>query len=131
MNANDVNEYVGLPWESGACGPDSYNCWGLLKVVQEVHFNTPMPDLVMGDEEGIVAAYSEKMRTGAWKIVDTPRHGDGALLRAGSHPHVGVWLDIDGGGVLHSLEGTGVIFTLSANLNSLGFGSTQYYRLRQ
>lgn len=130
MTPADVNEYIGLPWESGACGPDAYNCWGLLKVVQEVHFGVSMPYLVMGDEVGIRAAYSDKMRSGEWQIVAEPSHGDGVLLRAGTHPHVGVWLDIDGGGVLHSLEGSGVIFTLRSNLNALGFGSSQYYKLR-
>ena len=73
--------------------------------------------------------YARKMRSGEWEIADSPAHGDGVLLRDGNDPHVGIYLDLDGGGVLHALEGKGVVFTALRDLNFLGFARPTFYRI--
>jgi len=127
MNAADVNRYIGLPWRLGARGPDAYDCWGLLRHCRAVYFADSIPDVELGDQAR--ALYAHKMRSGQWRIVSTPEHGDGVLLRHGNDPHVGLYLDLDGGGVLHALEGCGVVFTALAALKPLGFGRPTFYRV--
>ncbi|CPK74677.1 Uncharacterised protein [Bordetella pertussis] len=58
-----------------------------------------------------------------------PEHGDGVLLRAGNDPHVGIYLDLDGGGVLHAMEGRGVIFSPMRALVTMGFSQPTFYRI--
>lgn len=126
MTADDINRYVGLPWQSGATGPHAFNCWGLLQHVQREYFGVELPDLVFGDAAR--EAYAARLHSGDWEAVAQPFHGAGVLLRGGDDPHVGIWLDVDGSGVLHSIEGAGVIWTVRSRLRLMGFSRTQYYR---
>lgn len=130
MTPLEVLPYIGLPHEDGATGPYAYDCWGLLRHIQQRYFGVEMPDAPIGDEAACLAMYEEEMVSGRWRTVDVPQHGDGALLRGGLLPHVGTWLDIDGGGILHSLSGSGVIFSNPRNIKLLGFPRVTYYRLK-
>jgi len=126
MTADQVIPYLGRPWAAGARGPAAYDCWGLLKAVREAHFGGGIPDTVLGDPARDL--YAEKMRSGAWEIVATPAHGDGVLMREGDQPHVGIYLDLDGGGILHCEEGRGVVFDDLRSLRLMGY-VPKYYRI--
>ena len=127
MNAEDVNGYIGLPWVDGATGPDSYDCWGLLRWIQVNHFSRSLPDLPTLPEE-TRNLYRGQIESGAWTVIDRPEHGSGVLLRGGDRPHVGVYLNIDGGGVLHAQERVGVIFTAKQQLRIMGYPRASWYR---
>jgi hypothetical protein len=63
-----------------------------------------------------------------WQPTVYQREGDLALLRQSRHPvHVGVWLDVDGGGVLHCLRGCGVVFQTLASLRLSGWQIESFY----
>lgn len=129
MNLAQIMPYIGIPHKPGGEGPAHYDCWHLLRHLQSEYFGVEMPVAPIGDEEACLALFKDKTATGDWVHVDQPRHGDCALLRGGMWPHVGIYLDIDGGGVLHSMEGPGVIWTRLPRLRALGFGRTTYYRV--
>lgn len=127
MNAIEANAYIGRPWIDGARGPDAFDCWGLLRWIEDKHFGLMLPDLpALPDETRNL--YREQIETGAWTVIDQPVHGSGALLRGGDRPHVGVFLDIDGGGVLHAQEGVGVMFTAKQQLRMMGYPRASWYR---
>lgn len=126
MTPQDINQYVGLQWVAGARGPDSFDCWGLLRHVQAEYFDRSIPDIPkFGDVARDI--YDERMHSREWEIVDRPFHGAGVLMRGGDDPHVGVWLHLDGGGVLHSMERIGVIWSPRAMLRMLGFSRLKFY----
>lgn len=127
MTADDANRYIGLAWELGARGPLAYDCWGLLLHCRAQYFGGGIPDVAFGDAARQM--YAHKMRSGEWEIVPMPEHGDGVLLRDGNDPHVGVYLDLDGGGVLHAMEGHGVVFSAMRDLNFLGYARPTFYRI--
>lgn len=129
MNSEDINFLIGLPYEDGSFGPDSFNCWGLLFYIQHNYFKVSMPIAPIGDADGCKAMFESQLESGAWQPLEKPVHGCGALMRDGQSPHVGIYLDIDAGGILHSMEGVGVIWTPLYQLRSLNFGRTKYYRL--
>lgn len=129
MTPADVELYLGLPHEFGATGPEAFDCWNLLRHLRRAYFNSDMPDAPIGDKEACLALFTARCRAGEWQKVDAPQHGDPACLRGGMAPHVGIYLDIDGGGVLHSLEKVGVIWTRRGNLMNLGFPKTTFYRV--
>jgi hypothetical protein len=72
--------------------------------------------------------YQERMTSHAWEIICAPEHGAGVLMRGGDDPHVGIWLECDGGGVLHAMERVGVIWTPRQTLRLIGFSRLKYYR---
>lgn len=127
--AHALEHLVGLPWEAGAQGPHAYDCWGLFRHVQREVFGIEVPIVVAADYDDphvltdLFARHEERAR---WALIEAPVHGAGVLVRAPLH--VGVWLDVDGGGVLHSVRGAGVVFTSDASWAASGFGRRQFYR---
>lgn len=129
MISEQVIPYIGLPHKPGAKGPDAYDCWNLYVHLQETYFGKELPDAPIGDEDACFAIFKEKCQSGEWLQVSAPEHGDCALMRGGRWPHVGTYLGIDGGGILHAMEGQGIIWTRLPYLSSMGFGRTVYYRV--
>lgn len=126
MTADEANCYIDLPWVSGGRGPDNFDCWGLLLWVQRKHFGIHLPERE-GSPDEMRALYREELQAGRWLITPRPLHGCGVLLRAGDRPHVGVYLQHDGGGVLHATEGVGVIFTPRQFLRPMGYPRVTWY----
>jgi hypothetical protein len=116
-------KYVGIPWEQGANGPDAFDCGAFASMVLAEHFGRTLPPLAipLANEGG--ASYTMP-DGGVWGVVDIPDHGDLCMVLF-PQAHYGVWLDVDGGGVLHCFPGSGVIFTKNKDWR---FGRRQYLR---
>jgi hypothetical protein len=128
---SEFANYIGIPWEEGGEGPDAFDCMAFVGHIQRKHFGVELPKIVIPDYQdrrslvGLIGNHPENKN---WLPVDAPRHGDSVLVR--SPAHYGVWLDIDGGGVLHCLRGAGVVFTTAASWATSGLGRRQYLRHR-
>ena len=95
--------------------------------MQRTYFGKAIPNLPMGRD--MRELFADELASGRWERVAVPAHGDAALLRGGDYPHVGVWLVCDGvEGVLHALEGVGVIWTPAPALRMLGFSRVRFVR---
>lgn len=128
MTPQQANQYIGRPWMSGGDDIENgINCWNFLRYVQQTHFGIDVPTAPLGDP--MVALFGKQIESGEWAPVDTPFHGCGVLLKGGNDPHVGVWLDIEGGGVIHAMERAGVVWTVRSRLGVMGFVRIKYYRL--
>ena len=47
-----------------------------------------------------------------WQPVDAPQEGDAVLMSKGRHVcHIGIWVVVNGGAVLHSIEKSGVVLS--------------------
>lgn len=124
-----VMDYLGKPWQAGAQGPEAYDCWGLFRAVQREQFGVEVPVIIAPDYDDprqLAALFREHDERARWQPVEVPQHGDAVIVR--SPLHIGVWLDYDGGGVLHSHRGAGVVFTRDAVWQLSGFGRREYYR---
>ncbi len=124
-------DYVlaGIRWEKGAQGPDAYDCWAFFRMVQAKHFNISVPSVLVpdyDDPEVLVSLFRGHGESDRWVPVDKPQHGDGVIVH--KPLHAGVWLDVDGGGVLHCVRGIGVIFTSDASWRLSGFGRREFRR---
>lgn len=124
----DFDEYVGLPYKEGGETPEGFNCWGLLRYVLRYNFGVIIPNVPIHDATASVQWFVNGVRAGEVIELPGPVHGAGVLLRGGDAPHVGVYLDIDGGGVLHALEDLGVVFSPMDSLRVLGYSRLKYYR---
>lgn len=123
--------YLGIPWRHGADGPDAHDCMSFVKRVQAEQFGIEMDRIAVPDYDdglGILALINSCGEREQWVPVDAPAHGDVAIVRRPIH--IGVWLDIDGGGVLHCLRGAGVIWTPDAAWRVSGFGRRTFLRHR-
>lgn len=132
MNENQVNfinSLIGTGWRSGAIGPREYDCWTLSVIVQKELFGRDMP-LMSVDAEDVRVVMREianHPHRKLWKRIDKPIHGALVEMTSGRHPfHIGTYLDIDGGGILHSFAPVGCTFDRVAVLEVSGWRRIVY-----
>ena len=124
-------QYLGIPWEAGGQGPNAYDCLGFARMIQSRHFGVDMPAIVVPDYDdsraliGLLGSHGERSM---WDPVHAPKHGDLALIRTPTH--IGVWLDVDGGGVIHCLRGNGVVFSRDSTWDQRILGRKEFFRHR-
>lgn len=130
-NPHWAAQYIGRPWVNGGQGPDSFDCWGFFRHVQANHYgiDTPLINIDADNYRAVINGFKGHAELQHWPQVNQPQDGDAVLLRHAKYPsHVGVWLDIDGGGVLHCVRGEGVVFSTLTALGFSGWGKIEYHR---
>lgn len=118
--------YIGRPWVAG-----THDCWAFFREVQRARFGREVPayDVDSLDLLACARAVRDNPERFRWLPVEVPAEGDAVLLAHSRHPsHVGVWLGVDGGGVLHCVQGDGVVFQARRSLALCGWGRLSFYR---
>lgn len=123
--------YLGTPWVSGGDGTHGFDCYTFMRHIQRVHFGIEMPviDTNTEDYRAVANAMHRHDEKQHWIKVQVPQEGDSVLLAHAKYPsHAGVYLEADGGGVLHCVRGEGVVFSRCSSLILSGWGHLEYYR---
>lgn len=111
-----VSGLINQPWAK-----DGRHCWRLVIEVQRDLFGRELPsvmDVAPTGSEGRrlkPKLFAEHDEVGRWREVILPEHGAIALMHLVSLPphaliHAGVYLALDGGGVVHCDHPQGVVF---------------------
>jgi cell wall-associated NlpC family hydrolase len=128
--ADLVNSLIGLPWSLGGQGPDTFDCWGLCRYVQRQLFGRELPIVRVGTDDALTIARTIRHHhaRSSWTPVPAPVHGAIVEMSHASTPHhVGVWLQLDEGGVLHAARSGGVLFDSPAKLTAGGWRCLTWY----
>lgn len=123
-----VMRYLGAPWSRGADGPDAYDCWGLVRAVyrNELMIELPIVDIDSHNLLSIHRAMRDHNERSRWVTVYPPSMYDVAIMSYGNRPHhVGLWT---GSGILHALEGSGVVHQSMHSLSIHRWNILGYYR---
>lgn len=121
-----ASAYIGAPWVAG-----EHDCWGFVRRVQRERYGREIPpfDVDAFNRLACARAVRDNPERSNWRQVAAPQEGDAVLLAHAKHPsHVGVWVEADGGGVLHCVEGDGVVFQTRKSLSACGWGRLEFYR---
>ncbi|MCM8530663.1 MAG: NlpC/P60 family protein [Lentisphaeraceae bacterium] len=124
--------YIGLPYDIGA--KKGHNCWSFARLVLKRHFNRDVSEIVYNPHHLFSVAKTidfQKEQSHWQKIEDGEKKNDGdvVLMTKSDTPiHVGIWLNVDRGGVLHCVDGSGVVFTSRQALNSNFWNIKGVYR---
>lgn len=133
MSYHWSEQYLGVPWKSGAQGPDAFDCWSFFRHVQRRQYGRDLPiiDVDANNLGAVQAAFRHHPERQRWVLTETPSDGDCVLFfKAGEADHVGVWLEIDRGRMLHSIPKSGVVLTNMVAARRLGWNPIQFYTFR-
>ena len=123
-------QYIGTPWESGAQGPNAFDCWSFFRHVQAKHYGLEVPIIAIdaNNWRQVIKNFTRHDERFNWKETNQPKDGDAVLMRHSKFPsHVGIWLDVDGGGVLHCVRGEGVVFSSMTSLKFSGWSNIEFF----
>ena len=125
MKPEDIIPYLGLPWIEG-----QRDCWLFFREISEKHYRRIIPAVdvdVMDIRDVIHKVDAEKKAR--WEQIGKPEDGCAVLMSRNRYPvHIGMWLDIDGGKVLHCAQGMGVVFQNRQALAFDGWTGITYWR---
>lgn len=122
-----------LRWELGGRGPQAFDCYSLTQLVQWHLFGRAMLSVELGADasrRAIVLAMRHHTAHIQWRPVsDTPLHGDGVHMAHRDDPwHVGTFLAIDRGVVVHCSERQGLRVDPLTDLRASGWTGLQFFR---
>jgi hypothetical protein len=121
-----ASTYIGEEWINGL-----NDCWHFFRKVQKDHFgrDVPVVNIDALDSLSCARAISGHDERIYWVQAESPEEGDAVLMGRGKHPtHIGTWLDVDGGSVLHSIKNAGVVRQGLAALRRDGWNNITFYR---
>lgn len=124
--------YFGKPWQSGAQGPDAFDCWALVRTVQKEIYGRDLPMLMVDglDTAAVIDAFSNKTAYANWQQVQAPVEGDCVITKSAPDKpeHVGIWIDVDGGRILQAVYGSGVVIASPQATQKLIGQHLEYWR---
>lgn len=118
--------YVGEPWIN-----HHHDCWAFFRRVQIERFGLDLPEIDVDACAPLACrrAFASHDERDAWLSVEVPAEGDAVLMGKNKRPaHVGVWIEADGGAVLHCVEGAGVVVQNRPALRLSGWQVLGFYR---
>lgn len=125
----DLLDYLGQPWSALA-----FNCWGLVRQVYARERGVELPPVAVDphDYRALCGAFAGHDARSLFQRIEAPAPlCVVALGRRGEIlDHVGVWVDVDGGRVLHNDHPTGVVCQRLIDMRRAGWRVLGYYDLR-
>jgi hypothetical protein len=122
-----VRQVLSVPYAEGAAGPDAFDCWGLTRDCQKTLFSRELP--IIGSEalQDVLRIVSDPSVRATWPEIAQPVHGALTVLKNTRRRHVGTWLMLDGGGLLHTVEGAGPRFDSRLMLRQTGWYGIRFH----
>ncbi|MBT3305060.1 MAG: hypothetical protein HN377_01110 [Alphaproteobacteria bacterium] len=125
-----AEHYIGIPWSATGEGPDNFHCWAFVRHIQKQNFGRDLPGIPNPEDVlAIARGFRDHPERQRWELVNAPNDGDCVLMRQARYPiHVGVWLEVDNGGVLHCSQEAGVAFQTLNSLALNGWSVEGFYK---
>ena len=130
MNNLWVADVIGKHWKEYETGPDYFDCWGIVchgfeqkfKTTLDRHLETP----TLNPLEFHKVVKSE-IKSEKWVKIEQLEDGCLVLMsQSRVWHHVGMWLEINGGRLLHSRDGVGVSLDSRNVLKT--FNKTEFWK---
>ena len=113
-------KYIGAPWKFGGNDFSGFDCWGLFRHIQKWEFGIDVPEIALPENNPklILDTFENHEQRQRWVNHNhKPNEGDAALLSTHKRiNHIGVWVEGSDSGIIHCINGLGVIFTKRAEI---------------
>ena len=126
--ANYVGTLIGTPWRNR-----TRDCWWLVRRVYQDRLGITLRliDVDANDLRAVTRAFKDPDNLRPWKEIQNPEPFAMAFFAAHKRAsHVALWLNLNGGGYLHTYQGAGVVFTRPEDMDTNGWREPVWYRHR-
>lgn len=125
-----ADKYIGRPWVNGGQGPQAFDCWGFVRYVYAQEYGIPLAAIDVSAYAALAVRRAAKEAAPVSDFVSVDlldlEDADIVLCSQAKHPHhVGIWI---GGGLLHCVEGAGVVYQTRQSLQRHGWNLISGYR---
>ena len=125
--------YLGRPYAVGTAGPETYDCWGLVRAVMATRGAIDLPEVGVseGDIRALISAFEAHPERARWREVTdgSATELDAVLMATARRPiHVGLWVDVAMGRVLHAARPLGVVAQSRVQLAASGYRIVARFR---
>lgn len=125
-----VERVIGKPYE-----PTGLHCWELVRTGQKLLFDRDLPPVLVAPERRreLVEMMGLRHAYPSWREIEAPAHGAVVFMTRNGHDiaqaacHAGIYLDLDGGGVLHTDDPHGVVFDSLPELAARNWGELSFH----
>lgn len=115
--------------------PAGLHCWELVRQCQAVVFGRALPPVLVAPERRreLVEMMGLRHAYPGWRQIETPADGAVVFMTRHGHEvakaacHAGVFLALDGGGVLHTDAPHGVVFDSVPELQARNWTDLSFY----
>ena len=128
MTPEQIIPYLGLPWIFG-----ERDCWRFFRELSQKYYGRHVPevDVDLHNLKDIMQKIDTEKKA-RWVQIYEPVDGCAVLMQRHRMPvHIGMWIDLDGGKVLHCAQGPGVCFQRLQDLKFDGWSSFTYWQYRE
>ena len=101
-----VAKYIGLPWIN-----HKNDCYQLVRLIYKDQLNITLPDVPIDATSipAVVEAFKSSPARQVWRPIPNPKDMCLVFMGRKRSSHCGLWLDIDGGGIVSSYQDSGVV----------------------
>lgn len=125
-----VDRMIGRAYEA-----QGLHCWALVRQCQSEVFCRILPAVLAAPESRreLIGLMAQRHEHAGWREVERPVHGAVVFLARRSHGaaraacHAGVWLALDGGGLLHTDAPHGVVFESLPELTARNWAEPSFH----
>lgn len=131
-----IGAYIGKKWEANGRGPTTFDCWGLVWHVYKHVLNKDLPLYAFYYDKGaksVCGTLEKASQSANWKQLQRPVPF--SIVALSQHKiihHVGIYLNLDGGLILHALkEASFVVAQGVTAMRTQGWNRIEFYEYRQ
>lgn len=114
---------------------DGLNCWEAVRRYYQVVHNVELPPVLIAPSrmKELIGMMELRKTYAGWVEVPQPQHAAIVFMTKNGHEvsnaacHAGIWLDFDGGGILHTDDPHGVVFETLGQIKLHNWGDFSYY----
>ncbi len=128
MTTHWAEKYIGRPWTK------EDNCGMFFVQVQREQFGRTVHPVDADALHALSCAHAidAQVKSGDWPEVKTPKEGDAVVIGKGKRAtHIGIWIEADGGKVLHCGRGIDGVAQCPTALKGQGWNIIGYHRMAE
>lgn len=121
-----AHKHLGRPWNA-----NGFDCWECVRAIYWDAFQITLPSYGEHQEPSRARrTILDEATSGRWQEIESPTDGCMVLLGKREWPHhIGVYMETNGGMIVHCLDHVGCAIDSMRSLRAIGWGYMKFYTM--